>query len=300
VPGLNYHHLFYFWSVVREGSALRAGQKLGLAQPTVSEQVRELEQSLGETLFDRVGRRLVLTEMGQLVYGYADEIFALGNELKEALDGHPTGRPLKLLVGLTNTLPRLVAYRLLEPALRMPQRLQVICREGQPGELVADLASHALDLVLSDSLPEPPSRARVHSHALGESEVTLFARRKRAARLRPSFPRSLDGAPMLLPTANTALRRALDQWLDEVGVRPVVVGEFQDSAMLSEFGEHGLGVFPALSAIEAEMRTRHQVEVVGRIGSIRQVFYALSMQQKLVHPAVALISHAARSELFSS
>jgi LysR family transcriptional activator of nhaA len=300
VPELNYHHLFYFWNVVREGSAQRAGQKLRVAQPTVSEQVRELEQALGETLFDRLGRRLVLTEMGQLVYRYANEIFLLGSELKETIEGRPTGRPLKLVVGLTDTLPKLVAYRLLEPALRMPQRLQVVCYEGPHDGLIAQLAAHALDLVLSDSLVEPAPKVRVYSHVLGESGVTLFAKRKRAARLRPSFPQSLDGAPMLLPTTNTSLRRALDQWLDEHGIHPTVIGEFQDSALLSEFGEQGMGVFPASSAIEGDVRSHHQVEVVGRIEAIRQVFYAISVERKLVHPAVVLISHAARSDLFSS
>jgi LysR family transcriptional activator of nhaA len=297
---LNYHHLFYFWSVVREGGVLRASRKLEVAQPTVSQQLRELERSLKETLFERQGRKLVLTEMGRVVYGYANEIFLLGSELREAIAGHPTGRPLKLVVGLTDTLPKLIAFRLLEPALRMPQRLRAVCYEGTVDSLVADLADHAVDLVLSDSLVESTAGARVYGHLLGESSVTLFAKRKRAARLRPTFPKSLHGAPLLLPTGNTALRRAIDAWLEEIGVRPNVVGEFQDSALLSEFGEQNVGVFPASSAVEEDVRWHHQVEVVGRIPHIRQTFYAISAERKLAHPAVVLISNTARTDLFAS
>lgn len=295
---LNYHHLFYFWTTVREGGVLRASQKLRLTQPTVSEQLRSLEDAFGEKLFHRAGRRLVLTDVGQLVYRYADEIFSLGRELQDAVKGRVTGRPMKLTVGLTEAMPKLIAYRLLEPALRMPEHAQIVCYEGRPERLLADLAVHSLDLVLSDSPAEPGTRVRVYSHLLGECGVTFFSTRKLAAAHKAGFPKSLDGAPMLLPTANTSLRRSLAHWFDTQDVRPAVTGEFQDSALLAVFGQQGVGIFPAPSAIEDEVTTQYGVEVVGRVDALRERFYAISAERRLKHPAVLLISQTARAEIF--
>lgn len=295
---LNYHHLFYFWNIVREGSIRRASQNLRLAQPTLSQQLRVLEQDLGEKLFERVGKKLVLTEVGQSVYRYAEEIFSLGREMQDAIKGRPTGRPLRLVVGLTDAMPKLIAYRLLEPALRMAERPEIVCYEDRPDKLVAELAASTLDLVLSDSLVDVDSSLRVYNHLLGESAVTLFATSSLAEALRPGFPTSLDRAPMLLPTANTLLRRSIEHWLDELGVTPRIAGEFEDSALMAEFGDQGAGVFPAPSVVEDQTKARHGVEVVGRIDSIRQSFYAISVDRRIKHPAVSVLTHAARSQLF--
>jgi LysR family transcriptional activator of nhaA len=298
MPWLNYHHLYYFWMIVREGGVLRASRKLRLAQPTVSEQLRTLEQALGEKLFDRVGNRLVLTEVGHVVHRYASEIFSLGTELQDALQGRPAARSPRFLVGVTDAVPKLVAYRLLEPALRVPEPPQIICYEDRPDRLLADLAVRAIDLVLSDVPPEPGSGVRAYGHVLGESGVSFFATRRVAASLRRGFPRSLDGAPMLLPTPNTTMRRSLSQWFDDIGVRPSVVGEFQDSALLAEFGEQNVGVFPASSVVENDMRSHHGMEVVGRVPTVRERFYAVSAEREPSHPAAILLTRAARSELF--
>ena len=296
----NYHHLFYFWNIVREGSILGASRKLRVSQPTISEQLRALERSLDEKLFDRVGKKLVLSEVGRVLFRYADQIFMLGHEMRDAIKGRPTGRPLKLVVGVTEGMPKLIVYRLIEPALRMPDGPEIVCYEDPLERLVGDLTSNALDLVLSDSVAEAPSSVPIYSHLLGESGMALFAKKEVAVRLRPWFPRSLDGARMLLPTPNTSLRRSIDHWLHDLGVRPKVVGEFQDAGLLARFGEQGVGVFPAASAVEEDMRTHHRVEVVGRIDGVRQSFYALSVERKLDHPAVVLLAHTARRELFRS
>lgn len=295
---LNYHHLLYFWTVVREGGVVAAGRKLRLSQPTVTGQVRALEQSLGEKLFERAGRKLVLTEVGRYVYRYADEIFTLGNELQNGLKGLPTARPRKLLVGVAEVMPKLIAHRLLEPAMRMAEEVQLICTEDRTEKLLSDLSQHALDLVLSDSPVPPASGIRAYNHLLGECGMTLFATARLAASLRRGFPKSLDGAPFLLPAETTPSRRSLMQWLDAQGVRPRVRGEFQDSALMKAFGQAGEGVFPGPSVIEAEIRSQYDVEVVGRVDAVREHFYALTVERRLRHPAAVAISEAARTQLF--
>ncbi len=294
---INYNHLFYFWHIVREGSVLRASQKLKVAQPTVSEQLRALEESLGEKLFDRAGKRLVLTEIGQVVYRYANEIFLLGREMQDAIQDRATGRALRLEVGVAEAMPKLIASRLLEPALRMAERPDIVVYENRTDRLLAQLAVHTLDIVLSDAVLEPSFDVRIYRHLLGECGITLYAKRAIAARLRPWFPKSLDGEPMLFPTANTALRRSMDRWMKDAGIHPKVIGEFQDSALLATFGSQGVGVFPASSAVEDDMREHYRVEVVGRVPDIRQSFYAFSAERKLIHPAVVVLSQAARNEL---
>lgn len=297
---LNYHHLLYFWTVAREGSIARACERLHLAQPTISAQIRALEKSLGEPLFERAGRRLVLTEVGRLVYRYADEIFTLGRELRDTIKGRPVGgRPLRLRVGVADALPKQVAYRLLEPALRLDEPLQIICFEGKPDSLLADLALHALDIVLSDTPLGPGAKVRAFSHQLGECGVTVMGTPALIQRLEGDFPASLGDAPMLLPTDNTTLRRSLEQWFDGLGLRPRIVAEFEDTALLKVFGQAGLGLFVIPSVVEAEVRQQYQVEVVGRTEAIRERFYAISIERKLKHPAVLAISEVARRELFA-
>ena len=295
---LNYHHLLYFWLVAREGSLARASAELRLAQSTVSGQVRALERSLGEKLFARSGRRLVLTETGRVVYRYAEDIFALGRELRDTLRGESVGRPMNLVVGVADVVPKLVAWRLLEPALRSSEPMRVVCREDKPDRLLAELAVHNLDVVLSDAPVGPSIRIRAFSHLLGECGVVFFATRELAAAHRRGFPKSLDGAPMLLPTENTALRRSLDAWFSARGVRPRVVGEFDDSALLKVCGQTGMGIFPASSVIADEVRRQYQVHEVGRPEPVRERFYAISIEKKLKHPAVVAISEAARQKLF--
>jgi LysR family transcriptional activator of nhaA len=218
--------------------------------------------------------------------------------MKEVIQGRPSGRPLKLVVGLADDVPKLIAYRFIQSALRVPERVQIACYEGEPEILVDDLVDQALDVVLTSSLVRTRPEEHVHSHLLGECGVTLFATRKLAARLRPSFPKSVDGAPMLLPTPNMGMRAPLDHWLADLRLCPRFMGEFQDTALLSVFGGHGLGVFPACSAVEADVRDQLRVEVVGRVSEIRQSFYAVTVERKLTHPSVTLMLQAARGELF--
>lgn len=296
--GLNYHHLQYFWTVVREGGISKAAAKLRLSQPAVSAQVKALEAALEERLFQRQGRTLVLTDVGRLVDRYATEIFTAGGEMLETLKGRPSGGALRLAVGVANAVPKLVVYRLLRPALEGAAPVQITCTEGDPEQLLAQLATHALDVVISDTPAAPHVRVKVFNHLLGESGTTFFAGTALARRLRPRFPRSLGGAPMLLPTINTSLRRALDQWFESEGVRPRVAGEFEDPALLKTFGDWGRAVFASPTAIEGEVLRSHRVAVVGRTAAVRERYYAISVERRLKHAAVAAITSAARTEVF--
>jgi LysR family transcriptional activator of nhaA len=293
---LNYHHLFYFWAAVREGGIARAAEKLRLSHPTLSAQIRTLEESLGEKLLERQGRNVQPTEMGRVVFRYADEIFALGGELMETVRGRPTGRPRRLRVGLVDAVPKLVARELLEPARDGETQLTV--EEAPADALLARLATHALDVILSDGPVPPGSAVRAFAHLLGESGVTFFGSPRLAVERRRRFPDSLDGAPVLLPTPNTSLRRSLDAWFGQIGVRPRVVAEVEDSALLESLGEEGDGIFPATTAVEEHVSRRYGVQVVGRVPKIRERFYAISAQRRLTHPAVLAIQRAARSALF--
>ncbi len=292
---LNYHHLLYFWLVAREGGVAKAAAKLRLSHPTVSGQVHALEDVLGEKLLERAGRKLVLTEMGRVVYGYADEIFALGSELLDTVKGRPTGRPMRLVVGIAQVVPKLVAKRLLDPARALPSPLRMVCREDKTDRLVAELGAGGVDVVLTDAPLPSGGRVRAFNHLLGESDITLFGTAQLAARHRRGFPASLDGAPMLLPAEGTALRRSLDAWFDAHRIHPRIEAEFDDNALLKAFGQDGAGVFPAVTAIEAEVRRQHEVEVVGRVPEVRESFYAISAERRLKHPAVVAISTAARA-----
>ncbi len=295
---LNYHHLLYFWTVAREGSVARAAARLSLAQPTVSAQVRALEESLGEPLFTRTGRRLVLTDVGRVVLRYADEIFATGRELLDAVRGRPTGRPIRFAVGVADALPKMIAYRLLEPAWRLEEPVQVVCREDKPERLLALLSLHELDIVLSDAPVGAGVSVRAFSHPLGECGVSLFAAPALAERHRRRFPRSLDGAPFLLPAEGSMLRRSLEQWFEQLGVRPRIVAEFDDSALLKVVGQAGHGLFAAPSVIEREVSRQYRVRLVGRAPTVRERFYALTVERRLRNPAALAISNAARAELF--
>jgi LysR family transcriptional regulator, transcriptional activator of nhaA len=294
---LNYHHLLYFWTVAREGTIARASKELSLAQPTISGQIRVLEDQLGEKLFQRSGRNLVLTDMGRLVYRYADDIFGLGRELRDTLKDRPTGRPLRFQVGVADEVTKIIAYRLLEPAMRLPQPVQIVCRDGAPERLLTDLATHALDLVIADTPISPAIKVKAFSHPLGESPVTVFATAKLAAPRRKTFPRSLDGAPFLLPTSGKTLRRTLDQYFEQQGLRPRIVAELDDSALLTTFGQAGAGLFVAPSVLEKEVMRQFGVTVVGRLNDVRERYFAISVERRLKHPAVVAISEAANEFL---
>ena len=292
---LNFHHLRYFWVVAREGSVSRAAQKLRLTQPTVSEQLRELQDRLGEPLFRRAGRTLVLTEIGRSVAQIADEIFALGDRLLETVRGEATGRPLRLAVGISDAVPKHVAFRILEPALEA--RVQVTCHENTPSRLYADLASHALDVVISDAPSHEPG---AHDHLLGECGVSVWGTKRLANEMRVGYPRSLDGAPFLLPSASTGFRRELDAWFVAHKIRPTVIGEFQDAALLGVFAEAGAGLYVAPDAIAAETRRPRGLVRAGPIKPLRARYYAITVDRRLVHPAVSLVAGRAREKLFGT
>jgi LysR family transcriptional activator of nhaA len=296
---LNYHHLLYFWMVAREGSVTKACEKLHLSQPTISAQLRQLEKSLGIKLFERQGRRLALTDTGHAVLQYADEIFALGQEMQDVVAGRPVHRPLPIKVGIPDALPKLIAFRILEPLFRMPEKVQLQCTEGNLETLYADMAAHQLDLVLSDSPAAPGIRLRAFSHLLGESAITVFGTTKLAATFTKRFPHSLADAPMLLPSPGTLLRRTLDQWFDDHQIRPQVVAEIQDGALMKTFGAAGIGLFVVSSAIEKEVCSQYKVRVVGRIEGVRERFYAITPERRIKHPALVAITTEARDRLFN-
>jgi len=295
---LNYHHLLYFWTVVREGGVSKAAHKLRLAQPTVSAQIHLLEEALGERLFQRQGRSLLLTDVGRVVYRYADEIFGIGRELLETLRGRPAGRPVQLTVGVANAVPKLIVYRLLRPASRGEAAVHLVCREDNAENLLPHLATHALDVVITDTPAPPHVRVKAFNHLLGESDTTFFAPAATATRLRRRFPASLQEVPLLLPTSNTALRRGLDQWFGQQELDPHLAGEFEDSALMKVFGQGTGAVFPAPSAIERDICRFYGVRPIGRVPEVRERYYAISVERRLKHPGVLAITSAAREDLF--
>lgn len=297
---LNYHHLLYFWTVAREGSIARASATLRLAQPTISAQIRTLEENLGEKLFERRGRGLVLTETGRAAFRYADEIFSLGRELLDVVKGRSPGRPLRFSVGVSDVVPKLIAHRLLEPAIRLAEGVRIVCHEDHLDALLARLALHELDLVISDAPIGSQVKVRGFSHALGECGVHVFGAASLAAVRRRGFPGSLESAPMLLPIEGSALRRSLDAWFGRHGIRPLVVGEFEDSALLKTFASQGAGLFAGPAAIQREICAQYGVKSIGLLAGVTERFYAISAERRLTHPAVRAITETARGELFAA
>ena len=296
---LNYHHLRLFWAVAREGNLTRASARLHLTPQTVSGQIRALEEALNEKLFRRSGRRLVLTEKGRVALRYADEIFSVGRELLTAFGGQPTGRPVRLTVGVADVVPKLVAHRLIEPALHLETPIHIVCRGAAPEKLLADLAVHRLDVVLSDGPIPPGVSVRAFNHLLGKCGVTFMARASLASGLREGFPGSLDGAPVLLPGDGTVLRQELEGWFGRCGVRPEIAGEFEDSALLEVFGQAGAGFFAVPTVIENEVARQYEVQSIGATNDVAERFYAISVERRVQHPGVAAICEAARSALFA-
>jgi len=294
---LNFRHLHYFWVVAKEGSVTRAAERLGLAVQTVSAQLALLEQSVGKSLFRPQGRRLVLTEAGQVALRYADQIFLLGEQLVEALADVDLDKTLRLTVGISDSLPKLIASRLLESALTLPQPVRLICYEEQFDTLLGKLSVHKIDVMLTDRPVPPGSALRVFSHLLGEFEIGLFGLPALANQYREGFPGSLQGAPMLLPTRNNALRGRIDQWLNAHDLTPSIFGEFDDNALLNTFGQQGRGLFPAPTALAADVKEQLGAVPVGPIPQVREQIYALSNERKIQHPGIAAILNAMPPEV---
>jgi LysR family transcriptional activator of nhaA len=299
MPALNYHHLLYFHAVAREGSVTAAAEALHVSQPSISAQLRKLERALGHRLFDRSGRSLTLTPEGKLVLEYADEIFRLGRELEEmtASGRLVEGRPLRLVVGLAATIPNLVAFHLLDPAFGLDDPIRLVVRENRTDRLLADLATHDLDLVLAD-MPIPPNvSVRAFNHPLGSSPVDIYGPPLLAHRLRDGFPDSLDGQPFVLPAEGYTLRRSLDDWFAARNIQPRVVAEIEDNDLINVFAEAGGGMFAAPAIIAHDIQVRYAVEVVGRAPGLRERYYAITVDRRITHPAVAAMTAAARIEL---
>jgi LysR family transcriptional activator of nhaA len=293
---LNFRHLYYFWVVAKEGGITRAAERLGLAVQTVSSQLTLLEQSLGKTLFSQQGRRLVLTEAGRAAMTYADQIFLLGLQMQEAVTEADSGR-VRLSVGISDSLPKLSAYRMLEEAMKIEKKVRLVCYEDHFEALLADLALHKLDVVLTDREVQPGSALKVFSHQLFESEMLVVGAPELAAAYGKDFPKNLNGAPFLLPTRNNALRGKIDEWFVQASVKPDVVGEFEDNALLSTFGRRGLGLFFAPAALAAEIEAQFGAVQVGAVPGVREQFYVISSERKIKHPAVEAILAAAQQGL---
>jgi LysR family transcriptional activator of nhaA len=297
---LNYHHLFYFWTVAREGSVAGASRQLHVGRPAISMQLKSLEKFVGAELFRRRGRYLELTKTGELVQTYADDIFSTGRELVDVLRGRPTGRPQRFRIGIADVMAKIVAFQLLLPALDADEQAVLECREDEPNRLFGQLAVHELDLVLSDIPLAPGLDVSAYNHVMGESTTTLFAARSLASELQRGFPQSLDGAPFLMPSSTAAIRNSLQHWFEERDLRPTVVAEFEDAALMKVFGQAGRGVFPAPTVVQAQICQNYDVVPVGVLDSVRERFYAISPERKIRHPGVARIVESAKQGIFAT
>jgi len=295
---LNYHHLRYFWVVAKEGGLTKAAAKLHVSQPTISAQIQALEGVLGEKLFRRAGRNLRLTDVGQHVLSFAEEIFSIGQDLLNSVKQRPTSRPLRLHLGVADALPKLVTYRIIEPIFKLDQPVQVSCWETKVFDMLVELAAYRLDVVLADEPASSGVNAKIFNHLLGECGVTFLAEMKLARKLRPRFPKSLDGAPALLPMANTGMRRSIEKWFHTRNIRPRLISECEDPAMLHVLGFHGLGFMPVATLVAQEAAARFGFGVIGRTEACRQRFYAITPERKMTHPAVTAITSDARARLF--
>ena len=287
---LNYHHLRYFWTVAKEGSLSRAAEVLRVSQPSISGQIRELEAALGQRLFKKEGRRNVLTSAGRMVHRYAEEIFSLGGELMNALNERPTESALRVHVGITDSFPKLVGNEILKPVFSLGRAVQVICREGKPEDLIAQLAAHRLDIVLADEPPSSSVNIRVFDHRLGETGCLFCASKKLAGKLQPGFPKSLDGAPALLPTENSPLRRSVETWFRNRKVKPRVAAEFEDPALMKVMAAEGRGFVVLPVAAAGVAMKRYGLQLVGSANDCRVSFHAFTAERRTEHPAVTAIT----------
>lgn len=297
---LNYNHLLYFWTVAKEGSITKATEVLHLTPQTISGQLKLLEEAVGEPLFTRAGRGLVLTEFGHLVFQYADEIFTLGEELSMRMKTGDAGIPASLNVGITNSIPKLIAMRILQPALNGDLPVRLVCREGELESLLGDLAVHQLDMILSDYAIPAGMNVKAFSHSLGASKISFFAKNTMVKRYSQNFPKTLNGAPMLIPTSNSPVRRGLEDWFEKLDLTPQIVAEFEDSALMKAFGEEGQGLFPSPRVIKHEVEMMYKCREVGAVDSVQESYYAISPERKLKHPVVLNVIENARNTLFDS
>lgn len=296
---LNYNHLLYFWTVAREGSIARASELLHITPQTISGQLKLLEETIGEKLFQRQGRGLILTDTGQVVNIYADEIFSLGSELTQRLNSKEPGKPLELNVGVVFSIAKLIAFKILNPILESEDSIRIICWEGNLEKLLGDLSVHKLDLILSDRPLPAGLNVKAYNHLLGVSTVSFFAQKRLATSYRKEFPDSLDDAPILMPVKSSALRRTLDDWFDQINVAPDILAEFDDSALLKAFGQAGVGVFPSPTAIANEVEQMYHASMIGTVEDLKETYYAISPERKIKHPGVIQITETARSQLFN-
>lgn len=290
---LNYKHLHYFWVVAQEGSITRAAERLGVAIQTISGQLSLLERQLGKALFNSQGRGLVLSDAGRLALGYADQIFQLGDALVDSIQHSDGESSLRLRVGISDGLPKLLAYRLLSSVTSMPIEVRLICDEGEFGTLLGDLALHRLDVVLTDRAAPVGGNIKVFSSRLGDFATGLFGTPELLARYAPAFPNSLDGAPMLLPTRHNALRGRIERWLENIGIRPKIVGEFEDSALLNTFGRGGLGIFPAPLVLADQIEASFNARQLGPMPTVSEQIYAISNERRIRHPAIEVLCASA-------
>jgi len=296
---MNYKHLHYFWRVAKAGGVARASEQLHLTPQTISGQIALLEEDIGTPLFVKKGRNLELTDAGRLALGYAQDIFALGSELEDSLRNYPAGgRPVEFRVGVADAVPKSIAYRLIEPATRLPTPIRIVCRESKLDSLLAELAAHRLDLVIADA-PIPPSvSVRAYNHRLGESGISFLAAPGLFKRCKGKFPACLDGAPMLVPGDGAAVRPRLERWRIAHKLQPRVIGEFDDSALMKAFGQRGAGVFIGPTVLESEIEAQYGVKTLGRTQEIVEEFFAISVERRVTHPCVVAITEAARNNLF--
>ena len=294
----NFHHLRYFRAVAREGGLRQAAEKLHVSPPSISAQIKELEETFGEKLFQKKGRANVLTDAGQIALRYADEIFSLGDELANAIASRPTGEQMRLHVGIADALPKLVTNEILRPIFAKDQSIHVICREGKVEDLLAQLATHRLDIVLADEPASSSHGMRAFNHKLGESPVTICAEKELAKQLKRGFPKSLHDAPALLPAESTALRRALENWFREIGVRPRVMADFEDAALMKVVAADGKGFVALPTIVAAEALQRYDLQAIGKTTRCIDQFFAITTERRITHPAINLITDKAR-ELFA-
>lgn len=298
MAGLNFKHLRYFWMVAKSGSIVRASEQLHLTPQSISGQLSEFEDALGVDLFRRVGRGLELTDTGQRMLGYAEQIFTLGDELVDSLREGALPQSVPFRVGIADSVPKMVAYRLVEPSLGLSEPIKLICREGRLTTLLADLAVHRLDMVIADRPMPDNLNVRGYDHFLGESGVSVFGARSLHKTASGEFPGLLDGMPFLMPGAEVALHSRLLRWFEAERLRPRIVGEFDDSALLQAFGQAGAGYFAAPTAIEDYIVRQYEMQVVGRIETVREQMYAITNERKLTHPIIAAICQFAQHDIF--
>jgi LysR family transcriptional activator of nhaA len=292
---LNYHHLRYFWTVAKEGSLRRASEKLRVSQPSMSTQIKLLEASLGEALFRPSGRSLELTEFGQLIYGYAEEIFTLGSEILRSTKQAPSVRSLRLHVGIVDSFPKLMSYDILRPVFEHRPPVRLVCHEGKLADLVSQLNTHRIDVVLSDEPASPGVAGKVFNHVLGSSGVTFCAMPGLAGKLKGRFPRNLNDAPALLPTQNCSLRRSLENWFRNTGVQPRVVAEFEDAALTKIVATSGHGFIVVPSVVASEAVERYGFVPIGRTKEVETQFYAITAERRFTHPAILAMTESLRS-----